>query len=166
MSVLIEGFNVVAKRSTVSERYPGGFASFLEDCPVAAVCADDYIVRVGFMDPRDLDAYAAALEDNGLHMIIDNKYGDFAIIYGDSRLDRACPWLEFGRLGDGKRIAWEAGSDPGRVVVPEGWSREAAMIYIPQDRIDDERLVPVRSAGDFNYYKDTEGKLCYTIRAR
>ena len=65
MAVIIEGFAVILKRSTVGDVYPGGLQKLLDDSPVPTICPDEYIINISFMDPRDLDAYTSDLETQG-----------------------------------------------------------------------------------------------------
>ena len=57
MSVLVECYSVIVRRSEIEQRYPGGLARYERECPGRTFCADSHLVRVGFMTTRDLEMF-------------------------------------------------------------------------------------------------------------
>ena len=57
MAVLVEAISVVVRRDAIGARYPGGWRGFLSIVPNSTLCADDDLVRVGFMAPPDVEAF-------------------------------------------------------------------------------------------------------------
>jgi hypothetical protein len=53
MAVLIEAISVVIRADTLLKKFPGGWGAFKLIVPNQTLCADNEIVRVGFMAPQD-----------------------------------------------------------------------------------------------------------------
>jgi hypothetical protein len=136
MAVLIEAINVVIQLEALRERYPGGIASFEENVPNRSYCADDHLARIGFLQPKEMEAFAEGLDQLGLRAIVDGKCADFAIVDQKHGPIADCDWLEWGRHVDGFNLAWLAGTKPGAIVVPEGWTLEDSLnvdAVLPRD---------------------------------
>ena len=96
MAVLIEAISVVVKRSSVDEKFNGGWQAFADDVPNDTLCADDEIVRVGFMSPADVESYVQHLESLGLTYVRDNMAQDMVVVDQQRGLAISCDWAETG----------------------------------------------------------------------
>src|SRR5947209_1988677 len=112
MAILIEGFSVVVRNSTVAAKYPGGMDAYQRDCPNATFCADDHLCRIGFMMPGDAEVFVAELAAKGFTPFRDNAAKDVALVSQRDGLLRPCRWLQLGQQS-AARIAWLAGTEPG-----------------------------------------------------
>jgi hypothetical protein len=45
MAILVEGISVIARRKTIEEKYPEGWAGFVRDVPNNTLCADEEIAE-------------------------------------------------------------------------------------------------------------------------
>ena len=57
MPVLVEAISVIVQNETIAEKYPCGLAGYWMQCPNGTICGDEYIVRVGFMNSDDAEAF-------------------------------------------------------------------------------------------------------------
>ncbi len=73
MSVLVEVISVVVRKSTIWEKSFLGLAQYKSECPNSTYCADDYLVRVGFMAPVDVVHFIQGLEQQGF-FYYENEY--------------------------------------------------------------------------------------------
>jgi hypothetical protein len=133
MAVLIEAISVVMRGSALEEKYPGGWSAFERDPPNRTLCADGELVRVGFMDPREVAAFVARLKGHGLVFAGDAEDSDFVVIDQNRGPTTACPWVEASRvyLDDAKSrritVAYLVGSTSPGFVSPDGWSYEDSL---------------------------------------
>ncbi|CAN5136400.1 hypothetical protein BH10PLA2_BH10PLA2_39250 [soil metagenome] len=166
MAILIEAINVVLRLQTLRDQYPGGIEAFQEDCPNRSYCADDHLVRVGFLLPEEMEAYGDRLEEQGLQGMLDGKCVDFVIVDQRHGPTAPCEWFEWGRHVDGFQVGWLAGTKPGSVVVPEGWTLEDSLnidAIEPHDASRDrDGLEFVREGDEMDVFRDPEtGKEVY-----
>jgi len=108
MAVLVEAISVIARRSAIDGKYPGGWPAFLIDVPNRTLCYDDALVRIGFMTPHDVGEYVQRLENNGLTFLVNDKAHDVAVVDQQQGPTTACDWLEFASLpfgNDGGRVS-------------------------------------------------------------
>ncbi len=129
MSVQIAAFNVVVRRSTVREKYPGGVEQYALDCPNLTYCHDDHLTRIGFMTLDDAASFAYKLQQ--IHRL---EPDEIAIVDQIDGLLAPRGWLEYAQHPDGLAICWLKGTDPGDLAIPEGW-----------DPTWDRTIVPVRT---------------------
>ena len=94
MGVLIEGISVVVKRSVIEERYPGGLDQFCLDIPNDTYCADENLVRVGFMHPDDVAAFCEHLKTFGIHYVVNGTAEDLVVIDQQRGCMSPCGWVE------------------------------------------------------------------------
>ncbi len=131
MSVLVECYSVIVRRSEIEQRYPGGLARYERECPGRTFCADSHLVRVGFMTTRDLEMFllrnlsrtdlASSPTGNGRDRRISCQ--SVAIVEqwrGRWHPDKA-DWLEYAQRPDGVCHSWLEGTPPGDLCVPHGW---------------------------------------------
>jgi hypothetical protein len=147
MSVLIECFSVVVQRSEIDSSYPGGLAGYEADCPNATFCADEHLVRVGFMAPRDIGGFLlrvlarARLASSPTGRIEDVTMSAASVAVVEQRRgpwhpDKAS-WLGFARRADGVSLCWLAGEPPGELAAPRGWEPAHSRSYI---QLTDEQV--------------------------
>ena len=113
MAVLIEAISVVVRADTLVRRFPGGWEGFKEQVPNNTLCADNEIVRVGFMSPEDVDSFINLLQRADLIYLNNGRAIDIAVADQLHGLGAPCSWLEFGHVdmgGNPKResqlVAW------------------------------------------------------------
>jgi hypothetical protein len=133
MSVLVECFSVVVKRSVLETRYPGGLAAYQADCANKTLCADEHLVRVGFMVPEDVNEFVVrVLGRAGLASTPLGIAGLLIDTDSVSIVEHGCGpwqpdlsgWLEYAERPDGVCLCWLAGRPPGELHVPTGWTPE------------------------------------------
>jgi hypothetical protein len=133
------------RRKMIEEKYPGGWAGFAATVPNKTLCADEEIVRVGFMTPSDVESYVRDLEDYGLQFQVDGKARDIAVAEQLRGLTTPCDWLEFGHvdLEDGSKRCSAcrlSGSISTVLITPEGWQFEGSLSqtfgFVPSEHTD------------------------------
>jgi Tfp pilus assembly protein PilF len=160
MAVLIEAINVVVQLETLRQRYPGGIEAYQDACPNRSFCADDHLARIGFLQPSEMESFAGKLEELGLIAIKDGACADFAIVDQVQGPIAPCDWFEWGRHADGFNLCWLAGTKPGTVVVPQGWTLEDSLnidaIVSRDESRDRDGLEFVREGDELDVYRDPE----------
>lgn len=122
MSVLLEAISVIARRGTIEEKYPGGMAAYETHCPNKTFCADQHLVRIGFMTPADVEGFARVLASFGLVHLRQGEAIDFVIVDQFRGPTSPCVWIDGGRHPDGYSAAWLRGTVPGWFATPKGWT--------------------------------------------
>jgi hypothetical protein len=132
MAVLIEATSVVIRADALMQKFPGGWEAFKRIVPNQTLCADNEIVRVGFMSPQDVESFVKKLQGAGLEFLRDNEAIDIAVADQMRGFTSKCTWLEFGHVdtsGEGQRVAAcrLVGSQVMQVVTPPGWKFEGSL---------------------------------------
>ncbi len=132
MAVLIEGTSVVVRVDALLERFPGGWEAFKRIVSNQTLCADNEIVRIGFMSPQDVEPFVKKLQGAGLEFLRDGEAIDIAVADQIRGLTSKCTWLEFGQVdmsGKGQRVSAcrLVGSQLMQVVTPPGWQFEGSL---------------------------------------
>ena len=132
MAVLIEGTSVVVRVDALLERFPGGWEAFKRIVPNQTLCADNEIVRIGFMSPQDVEPFVKKLQSAGLEFLRDGEAIDIAVADQIRGFTSKCTWLEFGQVdisGKGQRVAAcrLVGSQLMQVITPPGWHFEDSL---------------------------------------
>ena len=142
MSVLVEAISVVIRIATLEEKYPGGLAGYRSDCPNRTFCADDHLCRVGFMVPTDVGYFVDTLERLGLKPFQGDMAHDVVVIDQTHGPTTDCDWIEGGWHPDGYTMAWLAGTEPGPLMVLDGWTegQSLRMKLIPTEEQQDRLL--------------------------
>ena len=129
MAVLVEAISVIIKLSAIAAKVPGGWKTFRRAVASATVCADGELVRVGFLDPKDVQSLADAMAKVGIrHRSEDGAADDFVVVDQDRGPTTPCSWIEMARIawqGDTRRPILAArlkGSTILSVTVPDGWT--------------------------------------------
>ena len=110
MAVAIEFVNVIVRKSTADQKYPGGLDG-LARLDLANYLEDEYLVRVGFMSTGEALGFAEQLEAAGLRFSDDSE-SDIAVI---TWADAVPPWLSVGECG-GRGACWLGGRSPGKLI--------------------------------------------------
>lgn len=157
MSVLIEALSVVVLRASVDARYPGGVAAFERDCPNATYCADEHLARVGFMTPADVEHFVRGMVRTGLVHVRDGQAVDIVVVDQLQGPTTQCDWIEGGRHPDGYSAAWLAGTMPGGLATPRGWTavQSTQMKFVPSADVD-RRMLGLTKDGDIDVVLDLE----------
>ncbi len=123
MPVLIEGVCVLVRLQSVTNRYRGGADAFLRSAVFVSACADEHLVRLGFLTTHDAFACAKDLEHHG----ICPESSDLALVDQQDGFLTPCNWAELGNVGwDGDRShivvgCRLVGDSSLRMAVPEDW---------------------------------------------
>ena len=145
MAVLIEAISVVIKADAVLSAFSGDWEAFKKIVPNETLCADNEIIRVGFMAPDDVQAFIEKLESYGLRFLRDGKALDIAVADQQRGFSTECSWAEFGHvnIGHGKqRVAAcrLVGSTLNQTVTPPGWEYEnslsASFAFVPTEHAE------------------------------
>jgi hypothetical protein len=184
MAVLVEGISVIIRKDALESTYPGGWYAFIENPPNRTLCYDDYIARVGFMNPADVEMYVNLLERQGLVYRRHGAAADIVVADQSNGFAVPCSWAKFGRihfLSNDVKIAacWfsaertEQGSAANgergqKVAMPPGWEYERSLSYKHTyvDKGDlGKRVKYLRSENGSDVYLDlATGKELYSGR--
>ncbi|WP_445371831.1 hypothetical protein ACH518_03140 [Methylomonas sp. HW2-6] len=144
MSVLIEAISVVVRAEDLLKKFPGGWDAFKSIIPNRTLCADNEVVRVGFMTPQDVESFIKKLQRAGLEFLRDGEAIDVAVVDQIHGISSKCAWLEFGHVsmdGSGPRIAAcrLVGSRINQVITPPDWKYEGSLSstfgFVPSDHV-------------------------------
>jgi hypothetical protein len=133
MAVLVEAISVIIPVTAIHQKYPGGWEAFKRIIPNQTMCADNELVRVGFMTPDDVEAFVSRLQKAGLEFLKDGEAIDIAVADQMRGLTSKCRWAEFGRINLGGRQNQEVGacrlvgSKLMQVVTPPDWKFEGSL---------------------------------------
>lgn len=145
MAVLIEAISVVVRADQLLKKVPGGWDAFKGIVPNQTLCADNEIVRVGFMVPQDVESFIEKLQEFGLEFLRDGEAIDIAVADQTSGLTSKCAWLEFGHVNmddNGSRVAacQLVESNVKQVVTPSGWKFEGSLsstfAFVPSEHAE------------------------------
>jgi hypothetical protein len=95
MAVLVEAISVVVRLDAIKSRFAGGWREFLACVPNSTLCADEFLARVGFMSPPDIEAFVKRLERGGLTFLRNGKSIDIAVVDQMRGPTMPVEWLEF-----------------------------------------------------------------------
>ncbi|HQC09863.1 MAG TPA: hypothetical protein PK953_02995 [Smithellaceae bacterium] len=145
MAVLIEAISVVVKADSLLKSFNGNWEAFKEIVPNQTLCADNEIVRVGFMTPTDVESFINKLEKQGLVFIRNGDSVDICVVDQLKGPTVKCSWIEYGHISmsnAGHRVAAcrLVGSKLMQVVTPPGWVYEKSLSssygYVPTGHKD------------------------------
>jgi hypothetical protein len=173
MAVLIEATSVVIRADAIVNKFPGGWDGFKNIVPNQTLCADNELVRLGFMSPQDVEAFVKKLESNGLLFLRDSEAVDIAVADQIHGLASKCSWLEFGHVdidGNGSRVAAcrLTGSQSMQVVTPPDWKFEGSLSssfgFVPSEHADRGIKFLRHENGLDVYFNPLTGKEVYVGR--
>lgn len=145
MAVVCDALSIVVRTETLERVFANGVRGYRAQVPNKTFTTDGLITRVGVMNPNDLQWYIDQLSDQGLRLFGTDEQGnsvavDVSVVDQRNGLAIATPWLETA-VQDGVRIAWLAGTDPGEVHGPEGWSKDITESFIRHEPSDAPNLL-------------------------
>lgn len=163
MAVLAEGISVVIRCDRLLAAFDNDWHAFKAIVPNRTLCADNELVRVGFMAPADVEGFVDLLRGRGLTYLVDGFAKDLVVVDQLRGPLVRCDWIEFGRISlDGdpnKKVAAcrLAGSSQSVVVMPEGWRFEQSLSvsfgFVPNEHVD-KSLRFVRRQDGLDVYKN------------
>ncbi len=118
MAILMICENVVVKKQTIAEKYPGGLTQYREDCPTETYLEDEHLTRIAFMNHRDVDVLLDRLQGLGLTIADEEQSGEVVVVNMFFGMETECDWLE-GSSGPGGLRCWLLGTEPGEVMVDD-----------------------------------------------
>ena len=130
MAVLIEATSIVIKVESIKTRYSGGLDQFYKVIPNRTMCADNEILRIGFMSVDDVKDFIDHLVNNGLSFIKDDEADDLVVIDQNSGPTTSCRWIEYGSITiNGHRVHAARIKDSKHKVLmtPDGWTYEQSL---------------------------------------
>lgn len=173
MAVLIEAISVVIRADAIQNKFPGGWEGFNHIAPNQTLCADNEIVRVGFMSPQDVESFVNRLQNHGLEFLRAGEAIDIAVADQMRGLTSQCSWLEFGHVdigAKGQRVAAcrLIGSQVMEVVTPPGWEFEGSLSstygFVPSEHVEKEMKFLRHENGLDVYLNRLTGKEVYVGR--
>lgn len=174
MAVLIEALSVVIKRTVIEDKFPEGWEGFVSDVPNGSLCADDELVRVGFMSPDDVETYIKHIEQHGIHYLDDGVAQDAVVADQRTGFLAPCDWAEFGHIdfdGDSemKVAACRAsGSTLMTILTPDGWKYEGSLSqtfsFTPRGQLEKSLTFLRHEDGVDVYLNKLTGKEAYIGR--
>lgn len=144
MAVLIEAISVVVRCDAVKRSFRGGWQGFVRSIPNGTFCTDGVFARIGFMSPKDVEAYVSTLEAGGLIFQRKGQAVDLAVVDQLRGPTLPASWLEYGQLQTSSMnvaACWPSGEKPEGIALPDGWKYENSMSsksrFVPQNVMDD-----------------------------
>jgi len=126
MAVLIKAVSFIARRDRLDECWPMGSEGHIADAPNGSVCADEYLVRIGFMGPVSTSAFIEHAIAQGLTRFEpDGSAADFVTVDQVVGLLTPCDWLIVGSVdheGHQIRAARWVGDESPYIIFPAKWS--------------------------------------------
>ena len=128
MAVLAEGISVVVRVESIARLLNDDWSKFVEIVPNQTLCSDNELARVGFMHPKDVEAFVGTLERRGFRYRGSGGAAmDLVVVEQQRGPAVACDWLEWGRIpmgpdGGSVSACRLTGSQEGQVFTPEGWT--------------------------------------------
>jgi hypothetical protein len=145
MAVLIEAISVVIKAESLLKAFNNDWEGFRAIVPNQTLCADNEIVRMGFMTPDDVESFIKKLEGFGLVFTESGKSVDIAVVDQIKGPTNKCDWLEFGHVNmsdDNERVATcrLINSNLMEIVTPDGWEYKNSLScsygFVPSEHLD------------------------------
>jgi hypothetical protein len=141
MPVLIECFSVITRKDRIESCYPGGVERFLQDCPNQTACADDHLVRVGFMDPDEVRGFVFQLMNAGLQYLdADGRAQDIVVVDQRKGPTTPCDWAEVIKVtlaGNKFAACRMVGTNDQTLACPGWWTPEMALknslVFVPNE---------------------------------
>lgn len=173
MAVLVEAISVVIRADVLLRKFSGGWDAFKAVVPNDTLCADNEIVRVGFMTPQDVESFINKLQLAGLVFLPSGQSNDISVVDQVRGPTSQCPWLEFGHIDigtNGQRVAAcrLVGSENMEIVMPPGWKFEGSLSstfgFAPSEHVQNGLKFLRRENGLDVYLNSITGKEVYVGR--
>ena len=174
MAVLAEFISVIVQCETIEARYPGGWGGYTKDVPNKTICNDEYLARVGFMAPYDVDKYISRLQNLGFEFVRDGKAIDVCVVDQFQGPTARCDWLEYLHMDISQggetlcvAVCRKAGDQRNDVYTPRSWSFQDRLSqkckFIPNGK--DDRLELIGHKNGVDVFRDrTTGEVFYMGR--
>jgi hypothetical protein len=163
MAVLAEGISVVIRCDRLLAAFEGDWDAFKAIVPNKTLCADNELVRIGFMVPADVKEFNRRLAARGLTYLSDGAAQDLVVVDQMRGPMVPCDWIEFGQInldGDPKQRVSAcrlAGSTQTIVIMPEGWifgeSLSSTFGFVPNGQ-SDKSLTFLRHQDGMEVYRN------------
>jgi hypothetical protein len=163
LAVLAEAISVVIRCDRLLAVFGNDWNAFKAIVPNQTLCADNELVRVGFMSPADVEGFVDTIQRRGLTYLVDGVAKDIVVVDQLRGPLARCDWIEFGHISlDGdpnKKVAAcrLVGSSQSVVVMPEGWRFEQSLSvsfgFVPNEQVD-KSLRFVRRQDGLDVYKN------------
>jgi hypothetical protein len=127
MAVLVEALSVIVQNRTIEEKYPGGMTAYWTDCPNGTFCNDEYLSRVGFTMPFDVQQFLNPLMGMGFRFVEEGESQEIVVVDQEDGPTAPCRWLKVGDHPDGFQYAALAGDLGDRVAKPQDWTLERSL---------------------------------------
>lgn len=172
MAVLIEGISVVVNDKDLSGADFKDWNEFLSIVPNDTVVSDSELIRVGFMNYSDAEAFIDVLEDRKVFHLEGERSKDIVIVDQQNGFLSPCDWAQFGKVEveKGKVIAAcrHVDSKLTKLFTPDNWvyerSLSATPSYISNSEVGDN-MVFLRNENGVDVYLDYDsGKEVYVGR--
>lgn len=174
MAVLVEAISVIIRVTAIHQKYPGGWEAFKRIIPNQTMCADDELIRLGFMTPDAVKAFVSSLQKSGLEFLKDGKAIDVAVADQMRGLTSKCHWAEFGRINLGGKQNQKVGacllvdSQLIQVVMPPDWkfegSQSQTFAFVPTEHAQNGMQFLHHENGLDVYLNPITGKEMYVGR--
>jgi len=133
VAVLAEGISVVVRLDAIARLMEDDWANFLGIVPNDTMCCDNELARVGFMDPKDVEAFVGVLERRGFqYRDPGGRPVDLVVVDQQRGPAVPCDWIEWGQVsmsGDGGSVSAcrLKGGQETQLYTPEGWDFEGSL---------------------------------------
>lgn len=174
MAVLAEGISVVIRCDRLLAAFEGDWDSFKAIVPNTTLCADNELVRVGFMVPADVKDFVDRLAGRGLIYFANGAAQDLVVVDQMRGPMARCDWIEFGQINLGgdptQRVAAcrLVGSTQSVVIMPEGWvfeeSLSASFGFVPNEQLEKSLTFVRHHDGMEVYHNRLTGKEVFVGR--
>ncbi|MDG4812523.1 hypothetical protein P8629_05835 [Hydrogenovibrio sp. 3SP14C1] len=139
MAVLIEGYSIIINKAQAmkNQKALSTLASVKGTLHPMAICSDEGLLRIGFMDMRDANEFVMALESAGLcYKCTENgkeAAKDIVMVTQFGEVEVPCPWLnvQFTKLKDDTLIclaSLQSEENVSGVAFPKGWALNISML--------------------------------------
>jgi len=173
MAVLVEAISIIIRRTTIDEKYPGGWDTFVEKAPNKTLCADKKIARLGFMSPFDVESFINGLEKIGFKYLVNGHASEIAVIDQIKGFTAPCDWLDAGHVeidnGKHKVAACKLkGCRSKHIIFPEGWEYNKSLSreygFVPNEHMEKSLQFLRHENGIDVYFNRLTGKETYIGR--
>ncbi|MBF6057029.1 MULTISPECIES: hypothetical protein [Thiomicrorhabdus] len=159
MSVLVEGYSIIINKEKAQQN-PKALEALQKvqgNLHPMAICADQNLLRIGFLRLEEMQAFGKQLIEGGLQERVEVngevQAGDMVLVTQFGELEVICPWLQIGfqKMKDGTLICLASlkPAQAQQAAFPKGWTLEDSilqsyyegrMAYMDEnyDRIDED----------------------------